>query len=128
MFIIGCGHDQSAPTVWPDYFVNQNTQTALNMAREYLAATINRLRDNPVIVDLNLELTFSVAVDDDIAQGIIRVAENGGDDEGAEVFGGCDVIAMTTQGYSGPQPWVGNVAERVLHTSRLPLLCVRPGE
>jgi len=68
-----------------------------------------------------------VSVDDDIAQGIIRVAENGGDDEGAEVFGGCDAIAMTTQGYSGPQPWVGSVAERVLETSRLPLLFVRPG-
>ena len=79
------------------------------------------------IVDLNLELTSSVTTDDDIAQGIIRVAENGGDDEGAEVFGGCDAIAMTTQGYSGPQPWVGSVAERVLETSRLPLLFVRPG-
>ena len=56
-----------------------------------------------------------------------EVAENGGDDEGAEVFGGCDAIAMTTQGYSGPQPWVGSVAERVLETSRLPLLFVRPG-
>ena len=56
------------------------------------------------------------------------IAENGGDDEGAEVFGGCDVIAMIVQGYSGPQPWVGSVAERVLETSRLPLLFVRPGE
>ena len=44
-----------------------------------------------------------VSVDDDIAQGIIRVAESGGDGEGDKVFG-CDVIAMTTQGYSGPQP------------------------
>jgi nucleotide-binding universal stress UspA family protein len=68
-----------------------------------------------------------VSVDDDIAQGIIRVAESGGDGEGDEVFGGCDAIAMTTQGYSGPQPWVGSVTERVLDTSRLPLLCVRPG-
>ena len=45
-----------------------------------------------------------VSVDDDIAQGIIHVAESGGDGEGDEVFGGCDVIAMTTQEYSGPQP------------------------
>lgn len=73
-------------------------------------------------------LTASVIVDDDIAQGILRVAENGGDGEGTEVFGGCDAIAMTTQGYSGPQPWVGSVTERVLETTHLPLLCVRPGE
>ena len=108
----------------------QDTQTALNMAREYLAATVQQIRDRSRvsgIADLNLELTSSVTVDDDIAEGIIRVAENGGDDEGAEVFGGCDAIAMTTQGYSGPQPWVGSVAERVLETSRLPLLFVRPG-
>ena len=108
----------------------QDTQTALNMAREYLAATVQQIRDRSRvsgIADLNLELTSSVTTDDDIAQGIIRVAENGGDDEGAEVFGGCDAIAMTTQGYSGPQPWVGSVAERVLETSRLPLLFVRPG-
>ena len=69
-----------------------------------------------------------VSVDDDIAQGIIHVAESGGDGEGDEVFGGCDAIAMTTQGYSGPQPWVGSVTERVLETSHLPLLFVRPSE
>jgi nucleotide-binding universal stress UspA family protein len=104
----------------------QDTQTSQNMAREYLNATIQQLRDTSRvsgIADLNLELTSSVTIDDDIAQGIIRVGENGGD----EVFGGCDAIAMTTQGYSGPQPWVGSVAERVLETSRLPLLFVRSG-
>src|SRR5712691_155455 len=108
----------------------QSTQTALNMAREYLKATIQQLRDGSLgegIADLYLEFTFTVTVDDDIAQGIILVAESGGDGEGDEVFGGCDVIAMTTQGYSGPQPWVGSVTERVLETSRLPLMCVRPG-
>src|SRR5438270_880588 len=104
----------------------QSTQTALNMAREYLNAALNSIKSEPAIAELNLVLTSSVTVDDDIAQGIIRVAESGGDDEGDEVFGGCDVIAMTTQGYSGPQPWVGSVTERVLETSRLPLLIVRP--
>jgi nucleotide-binding universal stress UspA family protein len=105
----------------------QSTQTALNMAREYLNATLNYIRSEPAIAELNLVLTSSVKVDDDIAQGIIRIAESGGDGEGNEVFGGFDVIAITTQGYSGPQPWVGSVTERVLETSRLPLLCVRPG-
>lgn len=107
----------------------QNTQTAQNMAREYLNATIRQFSDSsgdPDMANLNLVLTSSVTLDDDIAQGIIRVAENGDGGEEDEVFGGCDAIAMTTQGYSGPQPWVGNVTERVLETSRLPLLLVRP--
>jgi nucleotide-binding universal stress UspA family protein len=80
------------------------------------------------LADLNLEFTSSVVVDDDIVRGIIRVAENGANSEGAEVFGGCDAIAMTTHGEGGLQHWVGSVTERVLHTSRLPLLVVRPQE
>lgn len=110
----------------------QNTQAGQNMAREYLDATINSMRDGPghtAIADLNLMFTSSVTIDDDIAQGIIRVGENGGHEDnvaGVEVFGGCDSIAMTTHGYSGLQRWVGNVTERVLDTSRLPLLIVPP--
>ena len=107
----------------------QNTQALLNMAKEYLEATIHYLREgslDPGIV--NLEFTSSVIVDDEIAQGILRVAEDGGNGEGVGVFGGCDAIAMTTQGYSGLQRWVGSVTERVLDTSRLPLLIVRPRE
>ena len=101
------------------------------MAEKYLEAMISQLRgksgDSP-IADLNLMLTSSVATDNDIAQRIIRVAENGGNGEGTEVFGGCDTIAMTTQGHSGLQHWVGSVTERVLDISRLPLLTVRPGQ
>src|SRR3989440_2290718 len=66
----------------------QSTQTALNMAREYLNATLNYIRSEPTIAELNLVLTSSVTVDDDIAQGIIRVAESGGDGEGDEGVGG----------------------------------------
>jgi nucleotide-binding universal stress UspA family protein len=105
------------------------TKASQNMAWEYLQATmrqvIGRLKDSTG-VGFNLALTASVTIDDDIAQGIISVAENGGGD-GTEVFGGCDVIAMTTHGYSGRQHWVGSVTEHVLDTSRLPLLIVQPG-
>jgi nucleotide-binding universal stress UspA family protein len=104
----------------------QITQADRNMASEYLDATTRHLRENPEIA--NLVLTSSVTIDDDIAEGIVRVAENGVDDEGDELFGGCDAIAMTTHGYSGLQRWVGSVTERVLETTRLPLLTVRPGE
>ena len=106
----------------------QITQADRNMASEYLDATTHHLRENPEIAKLNLMLTSSVTIDDDVAEGIVRVAENGVDDEGDELFGGCDAIAMTTHGYSGLQRWVGSVTERVLETTRLPLLTVRPGE
>ena len=105
----------------------QSTQADLNMARGYLDATLRHLREKPDIANLNLILTSSVTIDDDVAQGIVRVAENGVDDEGDELFGGCDAIAMTTHGSGGVQRWVGSVTERVLETSRLPQLIVRPG-
>jgi hypothetical protein len=69
------------------------------MAREYLNTTINHICDrpeNPAIADLNLVLTSSVIIDDEVDQGIIRVAENIGNSEGVEAFGGCDLIAMKT--------------------------------
>lgn len=108
----------------------EDTRAALNMAREYLHTVINHLRDRseyPVIADLNLEITSSVIIDEDIEQGILRVAENIRNSEGVEAFGGCDAIAMTTHGQSGLQHWVGSVTERILHISPFPLLVVRPG-
>ena len=105
----------------------RNTQADSNMAKEYLDATIRQLRDGSMdnsLSNLNLILTSSVMTGEDIARGIINAAESNGD--GA--FGGYDVVAMTTQGYGGPQRWIGSVTERVLDTSRLPLLIVRPGE
>lgn len=109
--------------------IAEMTRASQNMAGEYLKATLQhlegRIKDTGE-VNPNLTLSASVTIDDDIAQAILNVAENGTSD-GAEVFGGCDVIAMTTHGYSGRQHWVGSVTERVLDTSRMPLLIVQPG-
>jgi nucleotide-binding universal stress UspA family protein len=109
----------------------QEEQADQNMARDYLDATVRRLRErptDPTIADLHLEFTYSVVVDDDIAEGIGRAAESVGNGEGSGMFGGCDAIAMTTHGYSGPQHWMGSVTERVLHLTPFPLLVVRPRE
>jgi len=109
----------------------RNAQADLNMSKQYLQSLVSQIRDGslyPDIARLDLVLSWSVAVDDSVAQGIINVVENGGDAEGAEVFGGGDVIAMTTHGYSGIQRWVGSVTEEVLQTTRLPVLVVRPRE
>lgn len=102
----------------------------LHKAKTYLSTTVEHLREGliaPAVADLTLAVSWSVAVDTDVAEAIVRVAENGEDAEGAGVFGGCDVIAMATHGRSGIQRWaMGSITERVLYATKLPLLIVRP--
>ncbi len=102
----------------------------LYKAKRYLSATVEHMRLGlvaPAVANLKLPVTWSVAIDTDVAEGIVRVAENGEDAEGAGVFGRCDVIAMATHGLGGIQRWtMGSITERVLHATKLPLLIVRP--
>ena len=102
----------------------------LQKAKQNLSSIVQEIREGLIAnygADIHLSLTWSVTIDDDIAGGIVRTAESGEDAEGAGTFGGCDVIAMATHGYSGLQRWaLGSVTGRVLHTTRLPLLIVRP--
>jgi nucleotide-binding universal stress UspA family protein len=104
----------------------------LHKAKKYLSSTIEHIREGLIsqqLVGLNLAISWSIAVDADIASAIIRVAENGEDAEGSGVFGGCDVIAMATHGYGGLQRWaMGSITERVLNATRLPVLIVRPSD
>ena len=105
-------------------------EAIMHKAKQYLSATVEHIREGLVaspVADLKLAITWSVTIDDDIAAGIIRMAEDGEDTEDVGVSGSPDMIAMTTHGYSGLQRWVmGSVTERVLHATRLPLLIVRP--
>jgi len=107
-----------------------SSEQVLHRAKRYLSATVEHLHEGltvPAVADRNLTITWSVAVDTDVARAIIRLAENGEDTEGAGVFGGCDVIAMATHGYSGLQRWaMGSITQRVLSATKLPLLVVRP--
>ncbi len=78
---------------------------------------------------LNVSITWSVAVQQDAAEGIISIAEDGEHAGGDNSSGSYDVIAMATNGRSGLQRWVmGSVTEGVLTKTRLPLLIVRPTE
>ncbi|HET8840460.1 MAG TPA: universal stress protein [Ktedonobacteraceae bacterium] len=78
---------------------------------------------------LDLTITWSVAVHQDAAEGIMSGAaceEHTGRETGS---GGCEVIAMATNGRSGLRRWViGSITERVLTKTRRPLLIVRPSE
>ena len=95
-------------------------------AKTYLSSITDQLRDSP-LADLNLSITWSVAVAQDVAHTIIRTAENGVDAEGAGAFGRCDLIAIATHGRGGLQRWIlGSITERVLGATKLPILIVRP--
>ncbi len=77
----------------------------------------------------HLLVTWSVLFDEDVADALIRLAENGESVEHESVLSGsgCDLIVMTTHGRGGEQPWtMGSVTARVLGATRLPLLIVQP--
>ena len=100
-------------------------ENKLHRAKTYLNSITDQLRDS-LLANLNLSITWSVAVAQDVAHAIIQMAENGEDAEGAGAFGRCDLIAIATHGRGGLQHWVlGSIAERVLGATKLPILIVR---
>lgn len=114
-----------ALVVSPYEAVEANMPEALVVdgAKSYLGKIASRLKsEHP-----ELSVTWSVGVGLDIAETLIRIAERGDDTEGAGVFGGCDAIAIATHGRTGFARWaLGSITERVLHSTKLPLLIVRP--
>jgi nucleotide-binding universal stress UspA family protein len=113
--------------------ISQSEREAiLREAKQYLSATVDQLREGLLAspaADLKLAITWSVTTDDDIAAGILRVAEEGEEAHEARELGRSDLIAMVTHGSSGLPHWaMGSVTERVLHATSLPLLIVRPAE
>src|SRR6266516_2778173 len=104
--------------------------TASAKARRYLSTTAEHIREGYVastVAQLNLDITWSVAVDTSVAKTLIRTAENVEASEGDEMLGDYDVIALATHGRDGLQRWVmGSVTEQVLRDTKLPLLVVPP--
>jgi nucleotide-binding universal stress UspA family protein len=106
------------PANMPDAF-------ALEGAKSYLERIANQLRE----AHCGISVTWSIAIELDIAEALIRIAQNGENAAGAESVGACDLIAMTTHGAGGIARWVmGSVTDRVLHATTLPMLIVRPAE
>ncbi len=112
-------------TTADERFITQLNEEAVERAKAYLTSVKDRLQETRK--DLNLSITWSIALDADAANAIIGRAEQGEKGEGAAGFPGCDLIAMSTHGRGGWERWVmGSVTERVLGATKLPLLVVRP--
>lgn len=95
-------------------------------AKAYLEGVEQRLREGE-LAGLHLSITTSVAVHAEAAETLMRMAEHGECLDEGERSGGCDLIALATHGRGGLQRWaVGSVTERLLGTTKLPLLVVRP--
>jgi nucleotide-binding universal stress UspA family protein len=101
------------------YIDAQTEEKAREEALAYQSRLIERL-DETALAGLAMKATSSVESDPDVAEAIVQQAE------GAEK-GKYDLIAMATHGRSGIGHFtLGSVTERVLHSTRLPLLVVRP--
>lgn len=107
-------------------------EAQMREARQYLSTAVVPLRealDEGPLSMSRFAITWSLICDDDIAAGILRVAETGEVTEAVDGPERADVIAMATHGYSGIRRWaMGSITERVLHACRLPILIVRPAE
>ncbi len=99
-------------------------EQALYEAESYLSAIADRLRSGKV-TDLHFGVVCSIAEGKDVAEALIRMAENGEAMESTGLLGSCDLLVMATHGRSGLQRWMmGSVTERVLGATKLPLLIV----
>lgn len=102
----------------------------LATAGQNLASISQNIRDGLVArfgPELHPIISWSVSLTDDIAEGIARIAERGEESREYGKVPACDLIAMTTHGSGGTHLWpVGSIAERVLRSTNLPILIVRP--
>jgi nucleotide-binding universal stress UspA family protein len=118
--------------VMPEHVGKKEGEELLREARQNLGAIEQRIGEGLVAdvgPDLHLTLSWALSMESDIAEGIVRLAENGEQFAEAGDAERCDLIAMTTHGSTGLERWaVGSITERVLHATRLPLLIVRPAD
>jgi nucleotide-binding universal stress UspA family protein len=106
-------------------FVTELNREALERAKTYLISMQEHLPET--LKELKLSATWSVALENDVADAVIGTAEQGESVESAQEFSGCDLIAISTHGRGGLDRWMmGSVTERILSATKLPVLVVRP--
>jgi nucleotide-binding universal stress UspA family protein len=117
----------------PSPVEHQIQEWALERSKANLTTLADRLRTDGS-VPAHVTLTWSVVANPqfatyerDVAGAILRTAEAGEPVEGATAPTRCDLIAMATHGREGlSHLMLGSITERVLHSSTLPMLVVRP--
>lgn len=102
---------------------------ALQRARTYLSQAEERL--SLAEKDLQLSFTHSVEQASDVVSALLALAEYGkvGEKMSENTYErkSFDLIAISTHGRGGLIRWVmGSVTERLLNTTKLPMLIVRP--
>ncbi len=105
--------------------INAMNEQTIAEARAYLQKVEHRFQGGDLAM-FHLNVTASIATSYDTADILVQEAEQGECcDDGTE-HEGCDIIALATHGRGGLQRWVmGSVAERVLGSTKLPMLIVR---
>ncbi len=104
---------------------SERNDEASARASTYLAQKAERLQTTAK--DFRLSITWSVICAENVAGALVSLAEQGGEGRETEGRSGCDLIAISTHGRHGLQRWVmGSVTDRLLATTKLPVLIVRP--
>jgi nucleotide-binding universal stress UspA family protein len=79
-----------------------------------------------MVKELGISISWSVALEADVASALLSQAEPGKQGQGTAGSLGCDLIAISTHGRHGLDRWVmGSVTNRLLNTTKLPILIVR---
>ncbi|HLX41336.1 MAG TPA: universal stress protein [Ktedonobacteraceae bacterium] len=116
------------PTTAKGSFVDAFNERAIENARVYLTQLVDRLQATMT----NLKLTFSWSIacengDTDVATTLLNMAEHGERGKEASDEGTCDLIAISTHGRDAVERWViGSVTERLLDSTKLPMLIMPP--
>jgi nucleotide-binding universal stress UspA family protein len=93
-------------------------EEAFQHARGYLDHVKESLRE--IAQNLKMTITSSVRFESDIVRSVLAMAE-----QGAEGVEACDLIALSTHGRSGLPHWTtGNMTERILNSTKLPILVI----
>ena len=76
--------------------------------------------------ELGITISWSVVLETDVTSALLSMAEPGEQGQGTAGSLGCDLIAISTHGRHGLDRWVmGSVTNRLLNTTKLPILIVR---
>jgi nucleotide-binding universal stress UspA family protein len=96
----------------------------MHEAMDYLCQITNDLRAS-LEGELGLTITWSIALDSDVVNALVDIAERSHVIGGTCLFGGCDLLALATHSRDAKGYWIpGNVTGRLFTSTNLPLLLV----